>query len=135
MGTRLLGQNPRGTTSSFLNEEAFADLGAIQDQADPESVFHFHHAASAEARRAYVQLDTSKRVPAHSLRPANDSGALARAILNGEEITPSEVIGEDQRFVDARLPGREAPEDAVPTIPEDEEGQPCRHSDTNCFRR
>ena len=57
----VLGQNPRGTPS-FLNEETFADLGAIQDQVDPECVFHLQHAARAEARRAYVQLDSSKRV-------------------------------------------------------------------------
>ena len=56
-------------------------------------------------------------VSAHSLRPANDSEALARAILNGEEIVPGEIIEEDQRFVDARLPDPEAPEDAVPTCP------------------
>ena len=58
-------------------------------------------------------------VSAHSFRPANDSEPLARAILNGEEIVPSEIIGEDQRFVDARLPDPEAPEDSVPAIPED----------------
>ena len=56
--SQWVGQNPRGTPS-FLNEEAFADLGAdIQDQVDPESVFHLQHAARAEARRAYVQLGT-----------------------------------------------------------------------------
>ena len=64
----LLGQNPRGTPS-FPNEEAFADLGAIQDQVDPESVFHLQHAA--RARRAYVQLDTSKRVQRAMLKNAS----------------------------------------------------------------
>ena len=57
----VLGENPRGIPN-FLNEEAIANLGAIQDQVDPESVFNLQHAARAEARRAYVQLDTSKRV-------------------------------------------------------------------------
>ena len=60
--------------------------------------------------------NTPVLVSAHSLRPANDSEALARAFPNGEETIPSETIAEDQRFVDARLPDPEAPEDAVPTI-------------------
>ena len=64
-------------------------------------------------------------VSAHSLRPANDSEALARAFPNGEETIPSETIAEDQRFVDARLPDPEAPEDAVSAIPEDEEVNPA----------
>ena len=85
----------------------------------------------------HVSLDTKENdvwvlcentpvlVSARGLRPANDLEALARAILNGEGIVPSEIIGEDQRFVDARLPDPEAPEDAVPTIPEDEEVSPA----------
>ena len=53
-------------------------------------------------------------VSAHSLRPANDSEALARAFLNGEEVVPSEITGK-----------REALENAVPAILEDEDVNPA----------
>lgn len=158
----VLGQNPRGTPT-FMNEEALADLGAVGDAADPESMFMIQHEARAAAKRAFVYLDTNKRiaramlknaapikmvyqvgdvvsfrkdnntggktkwsvasrvighegerdiwvlcentpvlVSAHNLRPANDAEALAHSILQGQPIVPDEVIGESQRFVDAR---------------------------------
>ena len=60
-------------------------------------------------------------VSTHSLRPANDSEALSQSYPERTaNRSPGEIIGEDQRFVDARLPDPEAPEDADPTIPEDE---------------
>ena len=71
-------------------------------------------------------------VSTHSLRPANDSEALTRAIRGNR--SPGEIIGEDQRFVDARLPDPEAPEDAVPTIPEDEEVNPASKMMTRLTR-
>ena len=53
--------------------------------------------------------NTPVLVSAHSLRPANDAEALARSILNGQPIMPAEIIGDDQKFVDARIP--ELPQD------------------------
>ena len=40
-----------------------ADLGSIQDSLDPESKFALQHQARAEAKKAFVHMDTSKRGP------------------------------------------------------------------------
>ena len=140
-------------------------MGAIEAQADPESIFALQHTARIEARKAFVQLDCSRRVQrallrnahpipldysvgdlvcfrrdnqvggtkwspacrvigkesdksiwllcgnlpvlanAQNLRPAFHSEALARALIRGEMIGESKVVGEpsqQQSFVDAR---------------------------------
>ena len=43
-------------------EEGHADLGATQDSIDPESRFALQNQARAEAKKAFVRMDTSKRV-------------------------------------------------------------------------
>ena len=57
----VLGKAPRGVPS-LMDEEGHADLGAIQDTIDPESRFALQHQARAEAKKACVHMDTSKRV-------------------------------------------------------------------------
>ena len=57
----VLGKTPR-EAPSLVSEDQFADLGAIQDQVDPESRFAFQHQARLEAKKAFIYLDTSKRV-------------------------------------------------------------------------
>ena len=42
--------------------DQFADLGASQDQVNPESRFDFQHQGRLEAKKAFIHLDTSKRV-------------------------------------------------------------------------
>ena len=51
-GTRELGN---------LDDNSFADLGALESRHDPESIFALQHAARIEARKAYVHLDCSRR--------------------------------------------------------------------------
>ena len=53
-----------------MSEDQFADLGAIEDQVDPESRFAFQHQARLEAKKAFIHLDTSKRVQRALLRSA-----------------------------------------------------------------
>ena len=65
----VLGRAPR-ELPSILSEDGHADLGAIQDSIDPESAFALQHQCRAEAKKAFVQLDTSKRVQKASLRSA-----------------------------------------------------------------
>ena len=57
----VLCKTPR-EAPSLVSEEQFADLGAIEDQVDPESRFAFQHQARLEAKKAFIHLDTSKRV-------------------------------------------------------------------------
>ena len=65
----VLGRAPR-ELPSILSEDGHADLGAIQDSIDPESAFALQHQCRAEAKKAFVQLDTSKRVQKALLRSA-----------------------------------------------------------------
>ena len=46
----VLGKTPR-EAPSLVSEDQFADLGAIEDQVDPESRFAFQHQARLEAKR------------------------------------------------------------------------------------
>ena len=57
----VLGKTPR-EAPSLVSEDQFADLGAIEDQVDAESRFAFQHQARLEAKKAFIHLDTSKRV-------------------------------------------------------------------------
>ena len=65
----MLGKTPRGP-SSLMEEDNSADLGSLEDQADPESKFAFSNQARAEAKKAFTHLDTSKRVQRALLRNA-----------------------------------------------------------------
>ena len=53
-----------------MSEDQFADLGAIEDQVDPEISFAFQHQARREAKKAFIHLDISKRVQRALLRSA-----------------------------------------------------------------
>ena len=64
----VLGRDSRTAPSQFSQE--WADLGAIEAQADPDSIFALQHAARAEARKAFVHLDCSRRVQKALLRNA-----------------------------------------------------------------
>ena len=57
----FLGKAPR-LDPSPLSEERLAELGAIEAQHNPESIFAFQHLARQEAQKAFVYLDCSKRV-------------------------------------------------------------------------
>ena len=63
----VLGKAPR-EAPSLVSEDQFADLGAVEDQVDPESRFAFQHQARLEAKKAFIHLDTSKRVDRALLR-------------------------------------------------------------------
>ena len=65
----VLGKAPKGVPS-LVDEEGWADLGSIQDSLDPESKFALQHQARAEAKKAFVHMDTSKRVQRALLRNA-----------------------------------------------------------------
>ena len=66
---RVLGTCPRGAPS-FMDEEGWTDLGAIGDRIDPDSIFALQHKARMEAKKAFVELDCSKRVQRALLRNA-----------------------------------------------------------------
>ena len=55
---------------SLVSEDQFADLGATEDQVDPESRFAFQHQVRLEAKKAFIHLNTSKRVQRALLRSA-----------------------------------------------------------------
>ena len=65
----VLGKTPR-EAPSLVSEDQFADLGASEDQVDPESRFAFQHQARLEAKKPFIHLDTSKRVQRALLRSA-----------------------------------------------------------------
>ena len=65
----VLGKTPR-EAPSLVYEDQFADLCAIEDQVNPESRFAFQHQARLEAKKAFIHLDTSKRVQRALLRSA-----------------------------------------------------------------
>ena len=65
----VLGKAPRAAPC-LVSEDQFADLGAIEDQVDPESRFAFQHQARLEAKKAFIHVDTSKRVQHALLRSA-----------------------------------------------------------------
>ena len=65
----VLGKTPR-EAPSLVSEDQFSDLGAIEDQVDPEPRFAFQHQARLEAKKAFIHLDTSKRVQRALLRSA-----------------------------------------------------------------
>ena len=56
----VLGKAPKGVPS-LVDDEGWADLGSIQDSLDAESKFALQHQARAEAKKAFVPMDTSKR--------------------------------------------------------------------------
>ena len=56
---------------SFLDEQPWADLGALQEQADPEPVFAMQILARIEARQGFVYSDTSKRIQRAMLKNAS----------------------------------------------------------------
>ena len=59
----VLGKAPRSDPSlSVVSEERFAELGALEAQHNPESIFALQHLARQEAQKAFVYLDCSKRV-------------------------------------------------------------------------
>ena len=64
----VLGRDSRTAPSQFSQE--WADLGAIEAQADPDSIFALQHQARVEARKAFVHLDCSRRVQKALLRNA-----------------------------------------------------------------
>ena len=57
----VLGKTPRGPPS-LMEEDNSADLGSLQDQADPESRFALIHHARAEAKKIFRRLETSNSV-------------------------------------------------------------------------
>ena len=57
----VLGKAPREAPSLVSEDQFAADLGAIENQVDPESRFAFQHQARLEAKKAFIHLDTSKR--------------------------------------------------------------------------
>ncbi|CAE7356892.1 RE1 [Symbiodinium natans] len=141
----VLGRAPR-ELPSILSEDGHADLGAIQDSLDPESAFALQHMVRAEAKKAFVQLDTSKRVQrallrnaraipgdyqesvwllcenipvlasAQNLRPATDAEALAFNILHGNAIIPEEIVKDQQGFDDYREPAPTGDHDPAPDV-------------------
>lgn len=59
------------TQPSFLDEKHWSGLGVLQEQADPDSIFALQQMARVEARKAFVHLDTSKRVQRATLKNAS----------------------------------------------------------------
>ena len=57
-------------------------------------------------------------VSVHNLRPANDAEALARSVLKGDPIVPSEIVEDGQKFIDARGPEHDPGTEQPP--PEDD---------------
>ena len=53
-----------------MEEGNGSDLGSFEDQVDPESRFALLHKAREEAKKAFMHLDTSKRVQRALLRNA-----------------------------------------------------------------
>ena len=53
-----------------MSGDQFADLGEIEDQVDSESRAAFQHQARLQAKKAFIHLDTSKRVQRALLRSA-----------------------------------------------------------------
>ena len=64
----VLGRDSRTAPSQF--SQLWADLGAIEAQADPDSIFALQHQARVEARKAFAHLDCSRRVQKALLRNA-----------------------------------------------------------------
>ena len=76
----VLGRAPRAD-ASLMDEEQWAEFGAIQASIDPTSIFALQHMARREAKLAFVHLDCSKRVQRALLRNAS---AFARDYQTGD---------------------------------------------------
>eukprot|EP00439_Symbiodinium_sp_Y106_P077691 s2610_g16.t1 len=100
----ILGKTPRGPPS-LVEEDNSADLGSLEDQADPESRFALVHQARAEAKKAI-------------------------AVLQGEPILPEGLVQGQQHFEDLRdVPGEDVEEDnpddvPVEDAPQQDDGEP-----------
>ena len=66
----VLGRSEKGSPS-VVDETSWCDLGAIESRHDPTSVFAMQHLARIEAQKAFVHLDTSKRVARALLKNAS----------------------------------------------------------------
>ena len=55
----------------MVDESSWCDLGAIESRHDPTSIFEMQHMARIEAQKAFVHLDTSKRVARALLKNAS----------------------------------------------------------------
>ena len=66
----VLGRSEKGPPS-VVDESSWCDLGAIESRHDPTSIFAMHHMARIEAQKAFVHLDTSKRVARALLKNAS----------------------------------------------------------------
>ena len=72
-----------------MSEDHFADLGAIEDQVDPESRFAFQHRARLEAKKAFIHLDTSKRV--RSAKPIPQTYSVGDAVCFRRDNQPGKT--------------------------------------------
>ena len=66
----VLGRSEKGPPS-VVDESSWCDLGAIESRHDPTSIFAMRHMARIEAQKAFVHLDTSKRVARALLKNAS----------------------------------------------------------------
>ena len=74
-----------------MSEDQFADLGATEDQVDPESRFAFQHQARLEAKKAFIHLDTSKRVQLRSAKPIPQTYSVGDVVCFRRDNQPSKT--------------------------------------------
>ena len=65
----VLGKLPRGA-GRLLDEEEFANIGAVQGRVDPGTEFEMHNRYRMEARQHFIHEDCERRVASAMLRNA-----------------------------------------------------------------
>ena len=72
----VLGETPK-EAPSLVSEDQLADLGAIEDQVDPESRFAFQHQARLEAKKAFKRV---QRALLRSAKPIPQTCSVGDAV-------------------------------------------------------
>ena len=88
---RVLCKAPREPPSQ-VSEDQFADLGAIEDQVDPESRSAFQHQARLEAKKAFIYVSTQVR-GCNALYSEVPSLSLERTLQ--ETLSAARVVGHE----------------------------------------
>ena len=105
----IFGSDPRAAAS--LMNEGWTDLGGLAGQTDPTSILALQNMASVEAKKAFVHLDTSKRIQRAMLRNARP---ITMTYSVGDLVSfrkDNNTGGKTQRSVVSRVIGHERDRD------------------------
>ena len=95
----VLGRRPRYSAGEQGDDETAGQLGSLEQRDDPTTIFGERMAYRHEAKKAFVHVDSSKRVASALLRNAAPKvgvyqvGDLSRSKGNNDQLEFSETAG------------------------------------------